>query len=365
MKKTFTVLAFLLCILINPAFGQVDSLQANYAVSDTQDINVTLFDTDDIFEISLSFDISRYKRIRSEEEYLDAVLTYFINETDSVNKNIKVRARGNIRRTDICDFPPLLLNFKMKDSVGDQFSGINKLKIVPYCKIGYEQYVLKEYLVYKLYNVLTDNSLRVRLFRIKYLNSTKDKKPMTQFGFAIEPVNLLEKRMNTKEIEFKGMTQRNIRPEILDRMAIFNYMIGNTDWSVPILHNAMLFAQAPPAPANEILIVPYDFDYAGLVNTDYAIPFPNLPIKTVRERLYMAVCRDESVFTEEIKEFVEKKDEFYKIINDFPYLTPRSKKDMITFLDGFYYGLDKRNTLVKKLLSDCRWFEEQSNLRVR
>jgi hypothetical protein len=253
----------------------------------------------------------------------------------------------------------------MKDSEGAEFAGINKLKIVPYCKIGYEQYVLKEYLVYKLYNVLSDYSLRVRLFKITYLNSVKEKKPVTQYGFAIEPVTLLEKRTKTMELSYSAVNQRTLKPDILDRMAIFNYMIGNTDWSVPIKHNVLLLTEVKNASANENLIVPYDFDYAGLVGADYAVPFESLPIKTVQERLYMAVCRSETEFTNALMEFSEKKDEFYKVINTFPYLSERSRKDMINYLDGFFYGMDKRNSLVKKLLSDCLWFENQSNLRVR
>jgi hypothetical protein len=253
----------------------------------------------------------------------------------------------------------------MKDDVGTEFAGINKLKIVPYCKIGYEQYILKEYLTYKLYNVLTDYSLRVRLFKITYLSSVKEKKPVTQFGFAIEPISLLEKRTKTKELSYSAVNQRTLKPEMLDRAAIFNYMIGNTDWSVPIKHNVLLLTKAKNAPANENLIVPYDFDYAGLVGTDYAVPFETLPIKSVQERLYMAVCRTDTEFKNALVEFSEKKDEFYKVINDFQYLNEKSKKIMTNYLDGFFFGMDKRNSLIKKLLSDCLWFEDQSNLRVR
>jgi hypothetical protein len=367
MKKTILLLVLLSSFLIKPAISQVDSLGKNFAVTDTQNVKLNLFDTDDLFEITLKFDISAYKKAKSDTTYFNALLTYFNNESDSVTKNIKVRARGNIRRTNICDFPPLMLNFKMKDSVGPEFSGINKLKIVPYCQIGYESYILKEYLVYKLYNVLTDYSLKVRLFKITYINTAKDKKPITQYGFAIEPMNMFEKRTETKQIKFNGLTQRSVKPDMLDRMAIFNYMIGNTDWSVPILHNVIMFVNAKPEPGSQNLIAAYDFDYSGLVNTNYAVPFQSLlsMIETVQERLYMAVCRDENVFTEELKEFTAKKDAFYKVINDFPYLSPRTKKEMISYLDGFYYGIDKRNTLVKKLLSDCNWFEEQANLKVR
>jgi len=365
MKKIIPALLFILTFFIQPVSGQIDSLRATYAVKDTQDIKVTLFDSDEVIDISLKFDIQRYKKARSDTMNLDAVLTYYISDKDSVVKNIKVRARGNIRRTAICDFPPLMLNFKMKDPAGKEFAGINKLKIVPYCRIGYEQYVLREYLVYKLYNVLTDYSLRVRLFKITYLSSVREKKPLTQYGFALEPINLFEKRTKTKELNYSNVTQRNIRPEVLDRAAIFNFMIGNTDWSVPIKHNVILLTDAKNSAANDNLIIPYDFDYAGIVGTDYAVPFESLPIKTVQERLYMAVCRSETEFAGTVNEFMEKKDEFYKVINTFPYISENSRKSMTKYLDGFYYLIDKRNSLVKKLASDCKWFEMQSNLRIR
>jgi hypothetical protein len=365
MKKIILISVFLSAFLIRPVFSQVDTMEAKYAVADTHNVKVTLFDTDDVFDITLKFDVAAYKRAKSDTAYFDAILTYFNNKTDSVTKNIKVRARGNIRRTIICDFPPLLLNFKMKDQGGAEFSGINKLKIVPYCRIGYEDYILREYLVYKLYNVLTDYSLRVRLFRITYINTVKDRKPVTQYGFAIEPLSLFEKRTRTKELTNTGITQRSIKSEMLDRMAIFNFMIGNTDWSVPARHNVLLLTQADNPATSNNLSVPYDFDYAGLVNTDYAVPFETLPIKTVRDRLYIAVCRSEDTFKNELTEFTEKKAEFYRIVNDFPYLSARSKKDISSYLDDFYFGINKRNSLVNKLLSDCIWFETQANLRVR
>jgi hypothetical protein len=364
LKRKFYVLIFLLVLLAGHGFSQVDTVANEYAVADTQDVKVTLFDTDDLFEITLRFDITSYKRKKSDVDYLDALLTYFVNETDSVSKNVKVRARGNIRRT-ICDFPPLMLNFKMKDSDGTEFEGINKLKLVPYCRLGYEEIVLREYLVYKLFNLVTDLSFRVRLFKITYINTSRDTKPVTQFGFAIEPKELLEKRFNSLEYTKQGVSQINIRSEVLDKVAIFNYMIGNTDWSVPIQHNALVLEPEKAKTSREKLLVPFDFDYSGLVHANYAVPFEGLPIKTVRERLYIAVCRDESVLKSALNEFSEKKDDFYKIINDFPYLKDRSKKEMTDFLDGFFYGMDNRNTLLNKILVDCHWFEEQANLRVR
>lgn len=352
MKKTIIILIFLSGFFIKPAFSQNDSIIAPYAVRDTQNVNITLFDYDDLIEISLKFDITNYKRKRSDKEYLDAILTYHTSKTDSISKKIKLKARGEVRRS-LCDFPPLLLNFKMKDSTGGEFSGIDKLKVVPYCKVGYEEYVLKEYLIYKLYNVLTDNSFRVRLLRIKYINTFKAGKPITQFGFALEPIKLLEKRTNSIEVKTANLTQKNIRPEMMDRFAIFNYMIGNTDWSVPIMHNVLVLSQGGSDRPDLGVIVPFDFDYSGLVNTDYSVPFAGLGITSVRDRRYLGICRSETVLINAMREFLDKKEEFYKVINEFPYLKEKSKKEMIFYLEQFFSGLDKQNTVVNKMLYEC------------
>jgi hypothetical protein len=364
MKKIIPILVLLSGFFTIPALSQIDSTNLKYAVTDTQNVNIKLFESDNIFEIALRFDITYYKRKKPDTTYMPAVLTYYLGDKDSVNKDIKLKARGEIRRTQICDFPPLYLNFSMKDTAGE-FIGINKLKLVPYCKLGFEDYILREYLIYKLYNVLTNKSLRVRLLRINFINTAKESKPISQYGFAIEPVKLYEKRTHSFEVKSMNLTQRHIKPEMMDRFAIFNYMIGNTDWAVPSLHNTLILSE-PLSPQPDLaMIVPFDFDYSGLVNTVYATPFETLPIKTVRERLYLAVCRSEDSFKNSLKEFTDKKEEFYRVINDFPYLKEKSKKDMINYLNTFYSLFDKRNSIVSQLLKDCRWFEEQSNLKGR
>ena len=353
MKKFITAFLLLSGLIVQPLFSQTDSIISPVAISDTQDVDIRLFDSDEPLDIALRFDITYYKRKKPDTSYMDAILTYYTGDKDSVNKNIKIKARGEVRRT-ICDFPPLFLNFKMKDSLPGEFIGINKLKVVPYCKIGYEDYVLREYLVYKLYNILTDNSLKVRLFRINFINTAKATKPLRQFGFAIEPLKLYEKRTNSLELEKAKLSRNYIKPEMLDRCAIFNYMIGNTDWSIGNLHNVVLFQQPFSERADLAMIVPYDFDYAGLVNADYAVPFETLPIKTVRERLYLGTCRSREEFRNALKEFSEKKEEFYSTVNDFPYLSARSKKDIIKYLDEFYNLFDKRETIIATLLLECK-----------
>ena len=355
MKKTLLLLFLLSGISILNAFGQLDSLNMKYAVADTVRDDIILFDSDELLEISLKFDITHYRRKKDESEYFDATLVYHTSPSDSIVKTLKVRPRG-IARLAICDFPPIMLNFKKQDSVGGEFSKIDKLKMVTHCSAGGEEYLLKEFLLYKMYNVFTEYSFRVRLVRVNYINTFKESKPIKEFAFLIEPVKSLEKRTNSIEIDSAHVTQKHIRRPVMDRMAIFNYMIGNTDWSVPIRHNTLTIAQGQYGGLESGIIIPYDFDYSGLVNTDYAIPFEGLGLESVRERKYLGVCRSEQEFNEALKEFSDKKEEIYKVINEFPYLNAKSKKEMIVYLDGFYKSFDKRNSIVYLLLKDCLEF---------
>ncbi|HBE39642.1 MAG TPA: hypothetical protein DDW27_00240 [Bacteroidales bacterium] len=352
MKKHIIFLVLLSGISVTDAFSQLDSLKMQYALADTLHEDIILFDSDELIEISLLFDINRYRRRKNDSEYLDATLIYHTTATDSIVKTLKVRPRG-ISRLAICDFPPLMLNFKKKDTVGMEFSRIDKLKMVTHCSAGGEDYLLREFLVYKMYNVLTEYSFRVRLVRVNYINTIKASKPVREFAFLIEPVESLGRRTHSEEIETAHVTQMHIKRQLMDRMAIFNYMIGNTDWSVPIRHNTLTMCQGQYGGLESGIIIPYDFDYSGLVNTNYAIPFEGLGLESVRERKYLGVCRTEDQYIEALAEFREKKEDLYRVITEFPYLKERSKKEMINYLEGFYRTFDKRNSIVYLLLKDC------------
>lgn len=353
-KLILSVLVLFAAIVPETASQQVLSAgQGSIDIDKT--LTTRLFNTDEVLEITLSFDITTLRRKRSDTEYLDAVISYLSDRNDTIRQNIKVRARGNYRRS-YCDFPPIHLNFKLKDTIDGEFAGIDKIKLVPYCNPGNEDYVLREYLVYKLYNVLTDFSLKVRLLRINFVNTSRPGKPMTQYGFVIEPVKVFEKRTLTREVESGKLTQNNIIPGNMDRYAIFSYMIGNPDWSVASRHNVLIFYRPGKESSDKGMIVGYDFDFAGIVNTDYAVPAADMPIKSVRERVYMGMCRTEAEYRKALEEFIQKKDEFYSVIDNFPYLRERSKKDMKMFLESFYSGIDKRNTIIFKMSGDCEYF---------
>lgn len=355
MKKLIFIQTALALFFALPAFSQSDTVASPLEVIDTLNQDFGLFTKDEILHLSLRFDMTQYTRKKPKDEYMDAMLTYHINKTDSVNKEVRLKSRGEMRN-GYCSFPPVRLNFKNAGFQKADLSKIEKIKLVTHCQYGNEDYLFKEFLIYKLFNVLTDTSFRVRLVRMEYLNTHKKSKPVNTYAFFIEPVEMLAERVNATVVNSVNLTQKNIVPQMMDRMAIFNYMIGNTDWSVPNLHNCKVLSTLNFNSSGLGMVVPYDFDYSGLVDADYAIPYEPLGLSSVRERRYVVICRTEDVFLNAIKEFAGKKEAFYKVINDFQILDEKEKAKMISYLDSFYDEFDKRNSIVNSILKGCTNF---------
>jgi len=232
MKKFIFLQICMSFIFVLSAYNQTDTLNNPLEVVDTLNQDFGLFKNDDILNLSLRFDITHYTRSKPKEKYINAVLIYHISDRDSINKEVRLKSRGEMRN-GYCDFPPIRLNFKNNDSKYSDIKKIDKIKLVTHCEYGNEENLFKEYLIYKLFNVLTDTSFRVRLVKIEYINTFKKSKPINTYAFFIEPIEMLGARTNSIEVTSINLTQKHIYPEMMDRLAIFNYMIGNTDWSVP------------------------------------------------------------------------------------------------------------------------------------
>ncbi len=352
MNKVIWIQLILISFFILPAFSQNDSLDSPLSAVDTLRKDFGLFVGDGLLRLTLRFDIKEYIREKPKDEYMNATLTYYFNEKDSVSKEIRLKSRG-IFRNEYCQFPPLSLYFNKSDSAKTDLDKIAKIKVVTHCYYGNENYLFKEYLVYKLFNILTDYSFRVRLARIDYISTTGKSKTISTFCFLIEPFNMLAERTKTIPVNSATLTQKNIIPEIMDRVTLFNYMIGNTDWTVTYQHNIKVLINSFSDKPNLGIAVPYDFDYSGLVDAHYAAPATALGLASVRERRYLGLCRTEDDFAKALMEFSDKKQEFYKIINEFPYLNDKVKKSMTGYLDEFYNGIDRRNTVIQKFLNEC------------
>jgi hypothetical protein len=348
---------FLAVFFASTVTGQNDGGLIQSAVTDSTYRSFRLFEDESLLEITLRFDLSTYFRTKPKKDYLPVNITFHLSETDSLSRDIRLRTRG-IFRNSWCVFAPIELNFRKTDFGYTDLDSISKLKLVTQCGSGKinEEYILKEYMAYKLFNVLTDTSFRVRLLAINYIDTEKQRKPIRHYGIFIEPLEMLAARANSVPVKSTTLTQKNIIPWIMDRMAIFNYMIGNYDWSVPGQHNVKILKPLTLEPMGLALAIPYDFDWTGLVDPSYAIPVEETGLKSVRERLFTGICRSREVYLKDLIVFSAKKEEFYKVIDDFPNANPRIKKEMALYLDGFFNQVGGKNYVVDDLLNSCKDF---------
>jgi hypothetical protein len=226
--------------------------------------------------------------------------------------------------------------------------------VVP-CKNAaqYEPYVLREYLAYKIYNIITPLSYRVRLVRLSIINTGKGNEVTEYWAFLQEPDELMTLRLNSILIKKDRLSIRTVNPEVINSLSMFQYMIGNTDYSVTGQHNLKILALKEYGPTG-FIPVPYDFDFSGLVNTHYAAPSEALGTTSVRERYYLGPCRPKQVHEETIQELAQFNDEIMEYIKDFEYLDDKEKADMIEYLDSYFKESRESGFIDRKIAPTCR-----------
>ncbi len=316
--------------------------------------DIPLFESDEPLNITLIADVVALIEDKSDEpEYSSATLMHHLGKYELDALEIKVKARGKTRRlTELCDFPPLKFNFKKNGVENTIFKNQDKLKFVSQCKQqeDFEHYVLEEYLLYKTYNIISEESYKVRLVNITIRDKQLRVPTIEMTGFLIEDDKPLAKRIGAKSYDKIVFSQDSCDDRSMDRLAMFQYMIGNTDWYVNTGHNTDIFEfKADGA----LISVPYDFDFAGVINTSYAIPSKEIPIKQVRQRYYKGSCRDLNGYNSSINIFNEKQDEIYSLYNSFKHLPGSVIKKSLKYYDKFYKIINDSALVVDSFQSAC------------
>lgn len=319
-----------------------------------------LFADDSLLEITITAPLSTLMRNRSTEEYLMGQLTYEDEESGAVVLDVGIRARGRFRRNrDVCSFSPLRLNFKKETSRKTLFRRTDKIKLVTHCRNKAERYsqgLLKEYLAYRILNMMTDKSFRVRLLRIRYVDTDSQKGDRVEFGFLIEPDDRLAKRLGMKVRGIESTTAAALDGRHANFTSVFQYLIGNTDFSSirgakgePCCHNHVLIGNE----IGDLLSVPYDFDMSGFVNAAYAMPNPKFRIRSVRTRLYRGRCANNEHLDNTLQAYRDRRQDIYQLVNGFQYLANRPKKQLIRYIDDFYATIDDPKKMDSRLRKSC------------
>jgi len=310
-------------------------LQLQLPAQDKGNKSFGLFENEEILNISLHFDIDTYLKEKPEEDRLDARLTIYTGKSDSISREIKVSARGNFRRRN-CVFPPVMLYLKNLETGYSDLDDLGKVKLVSHCKDEelYDTYIMREYIIYKLYNLVTDFSFRARLLNINYYDSVSDSLYANKLGFIIEPVNTLEDRFGVDEIEDIEIRPESIEMELLMKLAVFQYMIANSDWFIDTMHNLKIFGDEDKL--ENLIAVPYDFDYTGWVNTYYAYPREDLGLEDIRDRAFYGPTRTEDEYRAILDYYLELEDKIIDTIKDFQYLKGHERNDLVRYVRSFY-----------------------------
>lgn len=322
-------------------------------IVDTIDTQIDLFEEIAPLHFTLEFDLKKFQREKMEGEYMPVLFIYQINDTLRLEKIMRVKARGEFRRS-YCSLAPFWLNIN-KTNVGNKYlQDVKKIKIVTHCNGGKasDEYVLKEYLGYKIYNILSPVSFRVRLIRLTYVDIGRKNKMSEGWAFMIEPEELLGERSNAVVVKKDELATSLMRSGEMDVIAQFMYMIGNSDFSVAGRHNLKILG-LPGFGSEGYTPVPYDFDYSGFVDTYYAIPGDNLEIKSVRERYYLGLCREDEAFVAAIEHIDQYQEEILQLVQDFEYLDPKYKKDAIAYLQEYFKLATVHRALISSLTRTC------------
>lgn len=319
-----------------------------------------LFADDTVLDVTIEAPLSVLMDVRPDKAYLDGSFVYTEANGTERRLALKLRTRGNYRREkDHCNFAPIRLNFGKAEVEGTLFDGQDKLKLVTHCQnneVKYEQYVLREYLAYRMLHELTPKSFAVRLMRITYFN-LEDEKSRTKLGFVIEDDKAVAKRNGMKLVKVGLVTREFLEPEQESLIHVFQYMIGNTEYSVmrkepekDCCHNVDLMA-----PKGESLYTPlaFDFDFSGFVNAQYAQPNPRYKLPNVRVRLFKGRCQYDEQLKSTIQYFHDKKDALYQIIDEQDLLTRVSKSGAGKYIDAFYGRIAEPAGVEKWLIGKC------------
>jgi len=330
---TFSLNPSVLAADFNPAWSTVDDDPVEGKISTIFDL---LNQEENELDVTIEFDMSALMESRRSEEQQKATFSYKDANKETQEFELKVELRGKFRRR-VCQFPPIMLKFSKKELKARGLQDHNDLKLVTHCiddkSVGNDN-VIREYLLYKMFNELTDRSYRVKLIKITYKDSEDNYPKIKRWAFLIEDTDEMAERLGGLECE----QCLNVPNDSLDArnenlVSFYQFMIGNSDWS-SFMDRNVKFVNRPGD--KKKLIVPYDFDFSGMVNASYAIPSSDYGLTSVKDRVFLGRDVAHEVMVENIRLLLDKKETLYDIVTQARRLSYEAQDEMLDYMDTFY-----------------------------
>lgn len=317
-----------------------------------------LFATNDLLRLTLKGDYSTLTRADSDERpTVQGSL-----EIGGEVLQVQLQPRGITRRKkDVCQFPPLRVRFNGAPPANSVFEGQRQLKLVTHCRgaESFNQYTLMEYAAYRLFNELTPLSFRARLAQVDYIDNG-GKLVARRFAFFIEDIDDVAKRNGMREAKMgTRFPVTKLTAKDSARFALFEYMIGNLDWAMQAgpggddcCHNSKPIGVGGTSAA-QLVPVPYDFDFSGLVNAPYAEPPFGVPVSSVRQRRYRGLCRHNIDAQSLYPDFRAMQGKVATVFASIPGLDGSSQGRAINYLNGFFDDIATDQQAATKILKTC------------
>ena len=319
----------------------------------------SLFESDEPLPLVLELPAKDLLRQAQKKPTVPGLLRYTGIDGTDVVLDVAITPRGK-SRLEQCSYPPLSINLKRKQVGTTIFAGQNKLKLVTQCRgtAVYRRYLNQEYIIYRIYNLLSDYSFRVRMLEVTYRDSSGRRGDEVQPAFFIESDEEVAGRQKMTTVDTNVVNVSQLDTGRLSIFTLFQFMIGNTDWSVRkgpategCCHNGKVVA--PPDSRNGWVVLPYDFDQSGLINTSYAMPSDLLPIRSVRQRLYRGFCSGNAQLGSTIATFNDNRAAFQHLFGTGPD-GPSKNKAALKYLQSFYEIVNDPEKRQKKIIDACQ-----------
>ena len=342
-----------LAVLATLAGGMQSSAQDSAQDSDqASTASAPLFDDHGVIEFTLTTDFRLLKRDRGQESTDRPAEILLAGAAEPVPLQVRTRGNFRLRRSTCSDMPPIRLNFAASTAEGTIFAEQDKVKLVTHCRgtDQYERNTLQEYLAYRIYNLLSDVSFKVRLARVTYVDTSGEDDPETKYAFMIEDEDALAERVGGMILDVPRVHPDDYDGQPSLVMALFQHLIGNTDWSEVGMHNVVLIRMDD----GRHLPIPYDFDWSGMINARYAEPNETLGIRNVRQRLYRGFCRDGLDYESAFQQMLSIRDDITRVGQEIAAIDEEAWEDAIDYIDDYYEILESDRRREQLIIRACR-----------